>query len=129
MTEQECLEKVQYQRSHDNKMKGDSGVFSFIASPEAVGAWMQSKTYGVINCVVQKLKMKKDCPLCPITSTLGVVTNSSGISFVHHHDSVIVRDASKANISHQYILKEIQNGTGVVTRKDETTFHQATQPS
>jgi hypothetical protein len=71
-------------------MKGDSGVFSFTATPEGVGALMLSKTYGVINCVVQKLKMKKYCPRCSVASTLAGVTNSSGISSVHHHDSVIV---------------------------------------
>jgi hypothetical protein len=79
VTEQECWEMVQYHRCHGNQMRGDTDVFSITASPE--GAWMQSKTYGTVNCLLQRLTLRKDCSQCPITSTIG---------FAHHHDALIV---------------------------------------
>jgi hypothetical protein len=103
-------------------MRGDTYIFSFTASPEGEGAWMQSKTYGTVNCLLQRLALRKDCSICPITSTIGVISNNSGISFAHHHDALIVLDASKANISNKCIVTEVQMGAGIVTKKNEKTF-------
>jgi hypothetical protein len=44
------------------------------------------------------------------------------MSFAHHHDALIVWDASKANISNKCIMNELKMGAGVVTRKNEKTF-------
>ena len=41
----ECWEMEQYHRCHGNQMRGDTDIFSFTASPEGEGVWMQSKTY------------------------------------------------------------------------------------
>ena len=56
-------------------MRGDTDVFSFTASPEGEGAWMQSKIYETVNCLLQRLTLRKDCSLCPITSTIGLISN------------------------------------------------------
>ena len=63
VTEQECWEMVKYHRCHGNQMRGDTDVFSFTASPEREGAWMQSKTYGTVNCLLQRLTLRKDFSL------------------------------------------------------------------
>jgi hypothetical protein len=101
VTEQECWEMVQYHRCHDNQIRGDTDVFSFTASTEGEGALMQSKTYGIVNCLLQRLTLRKDCPNRTITSTIGLVSNNSEISFAQYHDALIVWDALNANISKQ----------------------------
>jgi hypothetical protein len=108
VTEQEFWKMVQYHRCHGNQMRGDTDVFSFTASPEGEGAWMQSKTYGTVNCLLQRLTLRKDCSNCPITSTIGLISNNSGISLAHHHDALIVWDASRANISSKCIVTEVK---------------------
>ena len=113
VTEQECWEMVQYHRCHGNQMRGDTDVFSITASPE--GAWMQSKTYGKVNCLLQRLTLRKDCSNCPITSTIGLISNNYGKSFAHHHDALIAWDAAKANISKKCIMNEVKMGAGIVT--------------
>jgi hypothetical protein len=75
-----------------------------------------------VNCLLQRLTLRKDCSQCPITSTIGLVSNNSGISFAHHHDALIVWDASKANISNKCIVTEVKKGAGIVNRKNEKTF-------
>ncbi len=71
-------------------MEGSVDSFSFLASPEGDGAWMQTKEYSVVNCMLQKIINIKDCLYCPITSPFGLLTNNSEISFVRHHVSIIV---------------------------------------
>ena len=122
VTEHECWEMVQYHRCHGNQMRGDTDVYSFTTSPEGEGAWMQSKTYGTVNCLLQRLTLRKDCSLCPITSTISLISNYSEIYFAHHHDALIVWDALKANISNKCIMNEVKMGAGIVTKKNDNTF-------
>ncbi len=122
VTEKECWEMAQYQRCFENSMEGEVDSFSFTTPPEGEGAWMQIKTYGLINCMLQKITIRKDCLHCPITSPFGLLTNNSGVSFVRHHDSIIVWDASKANISGQCNLKILQLGSGLVYKVDSNSL-------
>jgi hypothetical protein len=73
---------------------------------------MQTKEYSVSNCMPQKIIIKKDYLYYPITSPFGLLTNSPEVPFVRHHDSVIVRDATKANISVQRKLNEVKSRSG-----------------
>ena len=102
----------------------ETSINFFTASPECEGVWrlMHSKTYGIVNCLLQIIIMKKDCPRCPIYSTLGRISNNSEISFVHHQDVIIVWDASKGNISKQCFVNEVKSGSGLVMTKNEQTF-------
>jgi hypothetical protein len=50
VAEKECWEMVQFNRCVNNVMEGSVDSFSFTASPEGDGAWMQAKEYSVINC-------------------------------------------------------------------------------
>ena len=122
MAEKECWEMVQYHRCFENGMEGAKDSFAFTASPVGPGAWMQTKEYGIINCLLQRITLRKDCVKCPITSPYGILTNNSETSFVRHRDSIIVWDASKANISDQCNLKELKNGTGLVTKVDTSSL-------
>jgi len=122
MAEKECWEMVQYHRCFENGMEGAQDSFAFTASPVGEGAWMQTKEYGIINCLLQRITLRKDCLNCPISSPYGILTNNSDVSFVRHHNSIIVWDASKANISDQCRLKELKNGTGLVTKVDTSSL-------
>jgi hypothetical protein len=115
VAEKECWEMAQYNRCVNNIMEGSADSFSFTASPEGDGVWMQTKEYSVINCMRLKIIIRKDCLYCPITSPFGLLTNSSEVSFVRRHDSVIVWDATKANISGQCNLRELKSGSGFVS--------------
>jgi hypothetical protein len=44
------------------------------------------------------------------------------VSFVRHHDSVIVWDATKANISGQCNLRELKSGSGFVHKVDSNSL-------
>jgi hypothetical protein len=60
MAEKECLEMVQYYRCFENGMEGAQDFFAFTASPVDEGAWMQTKEYGIINCLLQRITLGKD---------------------------------------------------------------------
>jgi hypothetical protein len=71
-------------------MEGAQDSFAFTASPVGEGAWMQTKEYGIINFLLQRITLRKDCLNCPISSPYGILTNNSDVSFVQHHNSIIV---------------------------------------
>jgi hypothetical protein len=83
---------------------------------------MQTKEYGIINCMLQRITLRRDCLNCPISSSYGILTKNSDVSFVQHHDSIMVGDASNANISNQCRLKELKNVTGLVSKVDTSSF-------
>ena len=120
--ERECWEMVNYHSCLGNPMVEEGDIVSFTAAPVGDGAWMQNKIYGVINCVAQRVTLRKDCLKCPITSPFGILSNDSQISATRHHDAIIVWNESFANISDQCNLKEMKVGTGLVTRVDEHVF-------
>jgi hypothetical protein len=101
-------------------MEGAQDSFAFTASPVGEGAWMQTKEYGIINFLLQRITLRKDCLNCPISSPYGILTNNSDVSLVRHHNSIIVWDAS--NISDQCRLKELKNGKGLVSKVDTSSF-------
>jgi hypothetical protein len=101
-------------------MDGAQDSFAFTASPVGEGAWMQTKEYGIINFLLQRITLRKDCLNCPISSPYGILTNNSDVSLVRHHNSIIVWDAS--NISDQCRLKELKNGKGLVSKVDTSSF-------
>lgn len=113
---------VKFNRCVNNLMEGSADSPSFTASPEGDGVWMQTKEYRVVNCMLQKIIIRKDCLYCPITSPFGLLTNNSEVSFVRHHDSIIVWDTTKANISGQCNLKELKSGLGLVHKVDSNSL-------
>jgi hypothetical protein len=58
-------------------MEGTQDYFAFTASPVGEGAWMQTKEYGIINCLLQRITLKKDCLNSPISSPYGILTNQT----------------------------------------------------
>jgi hypothetical protein len=57
LAEKECWEMAQYYRCVNNIMEGSADSFSFTASPEGDGVWMQTKEYSVINSQGARIKV------------------------------------------------------------------------
>jgi hypothetical protein len=57
LAEKECWEMAQYNRCVNNIMEGSADSFSFTASPEGDGVWMQTKEYSVINSQGARVKV------------------------------------------------------------------------
>jgi hypothetical protein len=53
-------------------MEEAAELFYFTASLEGDGAWIQTKEYSVVNCMLRKIIIRKDCLFCPITSPFGL---------------------------------------------------------
>jgi hypothetical protein len=87
----ECQNMVETHDCDGNKMKEISpNLFSYKASPNGKGTWMQTKVEKIKNCIVQEITLKKDCRTCPITSAFGILTNDSNASSAITHDSTII---------------------------------------
>ena len=119
----ECQRMVETKECAGNKMVEISPkTFSYKASPNSEGTWMQRITFIVRNCVLEEITLKKDCRNCPITYPFGILTNNSDASSMITHGFTIIWTSPTMLEDERCALKKEHNGTGLTTKISKNHF-------
>jgi len=119
----ECWRMVLLNLCGDNKMTHNGEEISFIAEPKGEGQWFSDITYSATSCVLQDIKLRKDCVTCPIkTPSLGIITEDQSSNFIIRNHHTVVWNTPPYYDQNACELKRLHRGVGKLTDFDLDNF-------
>lgn len=83
--------------------------------PKGEGVYFHTAVYTEVNCMIETVTMKQDCPNCAIYSSMGKVTDDPKALAAAHGAAMIIWEPISVNSTKPCELNKIHNGTARIT--------------
>jgi len=123
VTDEDCWKMANSKDCYGNKMITTGDTATFHKEPIGEGRWWSTEIYTSRQCEVQNITLHKECPLCPIESPYGLLSDSPyAKTDTHKNIRIGWRMPNLFANPRKFKLRGIKYGRGFLHSNDNETI-------
>lgn len=123
VTDEDCWKMATSKDCYGNKMTVEGDTATFHREPIGEGHWWSTDVYTTRQCIVENITLHKECPLCPIESPYGPLSDSPyAETDTHNNIRIGWRMPNLFANPKKFKLRGIKYGRGFLHSNDNETI-------